>query len=377
MSRQITTIADFLVPVPPLSPLESFLLRSHNNLVTQLIDHIPVYDALKIGLLNRHMRYLFDDYSRRTWNMLAFVQQYVNTPQALLKLMDGKDALIYGEAVLGFFLRSSEGPLRMDVCTTLPRFYDIQRVLWDDGFRIVPSHRAKRKLYTQDVVKGIVRRQHKLESSWFLTGDRSDDARSHTGFKFAYYKMHPRTNRHIVLNVHLIRCEPYRHILATEFTPLTCYMTVDDAVSPFALSTFRDGVALALQNKSESASKQSEYREFARKGHSFRPIFGPPFGYEILPSAEIGKRYMGDKHCWTIHRDKADPMLPVAHLKGPSFEVIDWTMLHDGEGTYMKIGEPFVWSSRYFYAIHMAQLAKLQRELQEDEAQFGGGAGGF
>ena len=37
-----------------------------------------------------------------------------------------------------------------------------------------------------------------------------------------------------------------------------------------------------------------------------------------------------------------DPMTPPESPLWHRFEVVDWQMLHDKEGTYMKIGEPFV-----------------------------------
>ncbi|TEB28821.1 hypothetical protein FA13DRAFT_1711525 [Coprinellus micaceus] len=330
-------------PPQPMGSFESFLLRSSDELVLYFLKHIPVYDALTIGKLNQRMRYFFDAYGRNVWNIEDFVGQYVDRPEALLALLDGKDAMIYGEAVLHFFLRTSQERLSLDICTTLPRFYDIQRRLWADGFRIMPSC-LSRKMNSHDLVRLLVRRQFKAESTWFLTGDRSDEAESHIGFKVTYHRICYGKRRQITVNLHLIRCEPYRHVLATDLTPLTCYMTYDRAIAPFALSTFRDGLAFVLPNaRLHGRIKPGEYMKLSGDSPDFLAVFGPPHGFQTYPSAEIGRRFMGDRHCWTILRTKGDPMHPVDAVKGPSFEALDWEMLHDKEGTYMNIGEPFVW----------------------------------
>ena len=138
-------------------------------------------------------------------------------------------------------------------------------------------------------------------------------------------------------------------------------MTYDRAVSPFALSTFRDGLAFVLPNaRSVRRIEPGGYLKLAPGSPRFRAIFGPPHGFETFSSAEVGRRHLGDRHCWTIMRTKegksdpdgpgaliththTDPMHPIARVKGPSFEALDWGMLHDKEGSYMKISEPFVW----------------------------------
>ena len=38
-----------------------------------------------------------------------------------------------------------------------------------------------------------------------------------------------------------------------------------------------------------------------------------------------------------------DPMLSLDRKEGKTFEVVDFGMVHDDGGTYMRVGEPFVW----------------------------------
>lgn len=79
-------------------------------------------------------------------------------------------------------------------------------------------------------------------------------------------------------------------------------MTSDRAVAPFALSTFRDHLAFTLENRERLISiKPREHFELGgRHRIALFAAFGPPFDFEIHSSAEIGKRHMGDRFCWTI-----------------------------------------------------------------------------
>lgn len=200
----------------PMGSLESFLHRASDDLVLYFMAHVDVYDTLVLGRLSIRFRYWFNAYSRRAWDAVRLVKQYVHRPQALLALMDGKDAMIYGEAVLRFFFRADQSQLQLDICTTLPKFYDVQRVLWHDGYRATVPKSAHSS-GTYKLVRKIVNRQQNREQSWFLSGDRSDAPESHLGFKFTYYKFN-RDNRRVLVHIHLIRCEAYRHVLATSIS---------------------------------------------------------------------------------------------------------------------------------------------------------------
>lgn len=43
------------------------------------------------------------------------------------------------------------------------------------------------------------------------------------------------------------------------------------------------------------------------------------------------------------HSESLDPMLPPIQTRGKAFEVVDFSMIHDDSGTYMRVGEPFIW----------------------------------
>lgn len=201
---------------PLLSCFESLILRSKPGLATHLMAFIGPADIGKLGLLNTRMRFWYHSYRRKTWDMIKFVRHYVNRPSHFLTLMDGKNALIYGESVLRYFLRCT--PTRqcaLDVCVTVSKVNEVHRVLVNNGY----SHPTRDGMFSRSILSQLVtnttrRSTTRDYSSWFLTGDRSVEPEAHAGFKFRY------RNRATGMKVNLIlvRCEPYRHVLANSIS---------------------------------------------------------------------------------------------------------------------------------------------------------------
>ncbi|KAJ3548214.1 hypothetical protein NMY22_g1344 [Coprinellus aureogranulatus] len=313
-----------------------------------MVAHIDPGDIVKLGQLNTRLRFWYHSYRKRVWDMVKFVRQYINTrPAAFLALMDGNNALIYGEAVLRFFLRCKATPeCPLDVCANISKVYYVHRALINDGYSNVSREGLfSESMISQLVGKAIGRSSKRDYASWFLTGDRSVDPEDHLGFKFRYKK---RTTGAQV-NLHFIRCEPYRHVLASPLSPLTCFMMFDRAVSPFARSTFCEFYAFTLQTRRLSRFRDLKVADrwvvkdtSPKREYRFEAIFGPPDDIVSYDVAETGSRGLCDKYCWTIFRVNLDPMEPLLPRQWHRFEVIDWRLLHDEGGTYMKIGEPFV-----------------------------------
>ncbi|KAF6747815.1 hypothetical protein DFP72DRAFT_1074901 [Ephemerocybe angulata] len=335
------------VPSSLMGPLERFLLSAPDAAVGHLLMTMEVWEIQVLEKLNTRLRYWFYGYGRRTWDFETFLKLYVPRPATLLSLIDGKHAMIYGGAVLRFFLRFGSKKCPLDICTTLAKYYQLNRVLRDDGFRL--THPRTRKTSTShDLVGDLLRRVGVTHNTWSLAADKSWAAEDHVGYLFQYRKRC--RGEYITVNLHLVRCEPYRHVLGGPITPLTCYMTNFEAGAPFARSTFRLSLAFALRNfhlldirLGRPYSVESHFRTV-----SFEIVKGPPNARKTYFTAETGSRRLGDGFTWTIPRKGHDPMLPPAPRQGPAFEALDWNMVCDDLGTYMSIGEPFVW--RYYFA---------------------------
>ena len=209
-------------PFYPTTPFERFLLTAKDDLIAYLLQFVNVCDVLSLGLLNLRMRHWYDAYRREVWNLVDFVELYVDRPNSLLAMMDGRNAMIYGASVLRFFLRCAIPTEELDICSTLSRFYGINRILMDDGYAIhhTPTGRPWRTS-TYNVIRAILKEIDDVGArSWSLAADKSSDPREHLGFKFKYERYDGRR-----VNVHLVRCEPHRHVLATGMSEC-CFMGV-------------------------------------------------------------------------------------------------------------------------------------------------------
>lgn len=323
--------------------------------------------VVKIGQLNVRIRYLYDTYSRATWDIHAFLERYVDRPYPLLCALHPDSALIYGEAVLGFFMRGSTPSPDLDICTTLPRFSRICEILETNGYRLSKAMAQYRssEFSIQSELENIVERSLTTSPKrWSLAGDLSSEPNQHIGFKFPFRKTCSGARRKRI-NLHLIRCEPYRHVLAVAHTAFTCHISFDTAVFPFANSAVTHGESYALPNylilnkdrpRTTTGTVKVTGSNLSRE---ISILHGPPYGFKRSPYPELGHRYLGDESCWMITRRPngiTDPMTPPPRHNGPRFEAVDWLTFRDTVGSYMRIGEPFVLSSRYAHAIRQDVL---------------------
>ena len=149
--------------------------------------------------------------------MIGFLRQYLRRPTFFLSKMDGENALIYGESVLRFFLRCrSTKECALDVCVTISKVYKLHRALVDEGYT---NYSGSAGLFTRSTLSEVVtnavgRASRRDYSSWLLTGDRSCESEDHAGFKFRYRR---KTNG-MKVNLVLVRCEPYRYVLANSIS---------------------------------------------------------------------------------------------------------------------------------------------------------------
>ncbi|KAJ3531887.1 hypothetical protein NMY22_g7968 [Coprinellus aureogranulatus] len=116
--------------VEVMSPFEIFLVTSDPGVVMYFMGYLDVSDIIMFGRLNLRIRFWYDIYRCQVWDMLRFVSEYVDRAGPLLSHMDGNNAMMYGEAILRFFLRYPPNKAALDICTTVSRFYEIQRDLF-------------------------------------------------------------------------------------------------------------------------------------------------------------------------------------------------------------------------------------------------------
>ncbi|KAF6744356.1 hypothetical protein DFP72DRAFT_1078731 [Ephemerocybe angulata] len=118
-----------------MGSFERFVLTAPDKVVDLAMAAIPAWTLPTLGKLNSRLRFWYYGYARRIWDFELFVRLYVPRAATLLALLDGSNAMIYGEAVLRFLLRCPSAMTPLDICTTLSKCHQLNRLLEDDGFK--------------------------------------------------------------------------------------------------------------------------------------------------------------------------------------------------------------------------------------------------
>lgn len=208
---------------PPLAPLELFLLRNATEIVAYLLHHVEIPHLFVLAKLNSRLRSWFESYRQEAWNFTKFAQLFVHRPTALLSMLNAKHTLIYGEAVLQFFLRgaSKSRTHQLEICTTIDKFIELQRFLHDEAYMCLALQPVLEHWPANVQIGDLVRRRHRKSSmTWSLESDMSSRPEDIDGFCYTFQKGSLNNRRSVV--VYVIRCEPHRHVLGRSNSEYTC-----------------------------------------------------------------------------------------------------------------------------------------------------------
>ncbi|KDR81139.1 hypothetical protein GALMADRAFT_207982 [Galerina marginata CBS 339.88] len=148
------------------------------------------------------------------------------------------------------------------------------------------------------------------------------------------------------LRIHVVRCEPYQHILSLHSSGLMNFMSWKHAISLFPRSTFTHRRSFVSRQESlPSDILLTSHRRWLEQYGKKEGITIIGVTDRIFPKTEIGERFIGDKDTWIM---EMQPIMSnvrriCGQVDGPSFEVLDW---HSGTTThesYLRTGEPRVW----------------------------------
>lgn len=194
------------------TPLEEFL-TSEDDIVPYVLSYLEIPDVFMLGTLNYRLRHWFSRYRQKTWDFERFARNYVRYPIELFKLCDPRHTLIYGEAVLRFMLRSQPGDTPLEICTDLNNIDAIVHGLCDNNYHCPLLELHSDEIGRRDRIADLVRRTHRLDSmTWYLRADKASCNIDLQGFLFQFNRGIGSSFR--TVNVHLIRCEPLRHVLS-------------------------------------------------------------------------------------------------------------------------------------------------------------------
>ncbi|PPQ83307.1 hypothetical protein CVT26_015053 [Gymnopilus dilepis] len=324
-----------------ISDLECALFSGGVPFIVAFFDRLGPKEICQLSKTNRRMLSVCRFYVLMRWDVLGLVSRFFVEEEKALALFTAENAILFGPAVVKFFDRAKKIHFALDVCVNVETLERIVAFLESEGFKYV-SNSAKGNTFRAEIAGEIARTPvEELKSS----GERnsSEINRSPWGPYDFVREPHSTFRR---LRLHVVRCEPYRYILSLYSTGLMNFIGWGCAVSLFPNSTFCHRRSyVSRQECTSEASFSSSFHTWFEDYAAARGISIVEYGYKVFKGVEKGERYIGDGHCWVIPDRYCDPEALIKVSNGPYFEVLDWRSGTTRADSYLRIGEPGVWSA--------------------------------
>ncbi|KAJ6510112.1 hypothetical protein C8R47DRAFT_965014 [Mycena vitilis] len=285
-------------------------------------------------------------YQAAVWDVPSFLAGWFARPLDALKTLETSPALFCGPGVLQFFDRCSNAATRLDICVGFGGLAEIGRFLMSEGYSFRPGA-TESHVRDFDLVT-IMESAHFPERELRADGDKSATQEDHGSRLFRFIRFDRRVPLRVVI-VHLVRCEPHRFIFSSHSTSFANYISSTHAVALFARSTFCKrksyvGCQERAPEVDESVRGLGKWLRTYECDLGRLRIVGSTVNVD--PDVEIGERWIGDSRCWILptHSKCEHPVISFSGaVQGPAFEVLDWTSGVTRHGSYLRIGEPFMW----------------------------------
>ncbi|PPR00615.1 hypothetical protein CVT26_012199 [Gymnopilus dilepis] len=290
-----------------VSAFEDMLFRSSSTLCITMFNYVSTRELLILSKLNKRLSYIVRFYGDIKWDVVEFLQRFFSDVDKVLSFMHDESAIFFGPAVFQFFDRSVDSTIsELDICIHLESVHRFNDVISEAGFKYKDSAHVGRTLATAISLKIALLTPHKLKSS----GERnwSEADRSPFG-PFDFHRSVLRRQLRLVL--HIVRCDPYRYILALDSTAMMNYITWNCAVCLFPKSAF-------INRRSFVACQEDLPWRYLPQGYrAWFQQYAKVNGFDIVGishrrylEAEIGDRYVGDKYSWVIPLARHDTNAP-------------------------------------------------------------------
>ncbi|KAJ7178787.1 hypothetical protein C8R43DRAFT_872306, partial [Mycena crocata] len=296
-----------------------------------------------LGRLNYRLLNIVRFYQATVWNVPDFLRRWFTRPETVLRFLRDGPAVFCGPSVLQFFDRKGHDATRLDMCVGFEGFLEAGRFLAADGY----IFRADASSTVRDFeVVCLMEAAYVPERRLRVDGDRSLTQQEHGSRSFRFVKPGRRSPLHIVV-LHLVRCEFHRFILSGHSTALMNFISSTHAFSIFPRSAFvkrKSFVACQERLSATDATVNFESRWLSTYESDFGIFDIVGATIDVDHSAETGRRYIGDSRCWTISCFSGEsPLAILPASAGPAFDVLDWRFGVTRHGSYLRVGEPFIW----------------------------------
>ncbi|KAJ7665242.1 hypothetical protein DFH06DRAFT_1127579 [Mycena polygramma] len=312
-----------------------------------------------LGRLNYRLRALVYYYASTVWNVPRFLRRWFERPLTVLRFLDSAPAILCGVAVLQYFDRAAPSDSRLEICVDFGGLVSVKKFLAGEGYYYRPE--GTRDIKDFDVVT-LVESARFPESRLSVTGDRSTSQEEHRSRSFKFVQTLRGVNRarcHRIVIVHLVRCELRRFVFATHSTAFMNFISGSHAISLFPRSTFVDRstfVSCQEMVPSTDTPMMEIHRWLDHYSRTNRPLKVIGTSEDVHSTAEHGPRTVGDDRCWP-----ADPLTVRPPVDGPAFDSLTWRAGVTRHGSFLRVGEPFVWS--YVFVAHAVVVIRSSFEM--------------
>ncbi|KDR72122.1 hypothetical protein GALMADRAFT_213553 [Galerina marginata CBS 339.88] len=207
--------------------------------------------------------------------------------------------------------------MAVDLCIRVDSVPRTSRFLGKDGFVFMKRPNDPKSFEEAVCLRLAKTIDRKLKSSGDRNSSQSD--RSSWIFEFSRIDTDLFCDLRRWLRIHVVRCEPYQHILSLHSSGLMNFMTWKQAVSLFPRSTFalrRSFVSRQefLQSDQLLSSHKRWLERYAKKEGI--KIIG--ITDKLFPKVEVGSRFIGDKFSWVMEVQPVESLLYMLHYPSPS-----------------------------------------------------------
>lgn len=198
-----------------LSPFEEFILLDMDftalDSLLSLCDPPTIY---RLGRTSKTIENAVRLYCSRTWDVHAFLSIHFNNICRFFRVMTSTGAIVFGIEVLRFFDRVPTPRTPLDICVRYEGVTEIVRYLRSQNYESLGSSANTNLLWLETLTLETRRLSaEKLRSS----GERNAGQQDRDSIVLSFHRKEgggdglPSTS---LLNVHVVRCDPYAHLLS-------------------------------------------------------------------------------------------------------------------------------------------------------------------
>ncbi|KAH6896113.1 hypothetical protein BKA70DRAFT_1438832 [Coprinopsis sp. MPI-PUGE-AT-0042] len=314
-----------VLSTPRWSILEKVLSITSNDLrfLDRFFYHWPIRELVRLGQTNLTLYCMVRAYLDKAWNVRSLLRRWFRDPERLLTMMRLSSSILHGLTVLTFFYRAVDEEKAIELCTPISHVFRAVSVLNLERYVFQPRDRLNPPTFDQALRQAI---KGEPETMHALAAERSIDPTSHLAARFEFsqttvlpdsaVKMH-----WVYLNV----------------------VTFEPSFSSFStLHTLVTKRTFMLLGRGSNGGGTRDYYLVANgvRIQCFAVVSG---GQKVYNEVEIGRRFLGDSHCWVLPIDTEQLVAQDrCRFRGPCFEVFDFTTGYVDSGAYLGIREPFI-----------------------------------